>query len=838
MEATKRFIGSIFSVFSIAANYYKNYPCITRKSDLCAYYRSQNVSFFPTFLAFGADVTLCAVVTNSMMAVDGVFYRMANNIFTMDLVLLLAFSVTSAYARRCSLEASSAPAKHDLEQQLRIRRRLMTAAIVPTIGFALMSLCQSSPGHNSEEVCTFFWLMFVLAQLYLCTWILGPLTYKLLLMGVFNTVYCGVWFYRGYFQTLQVSRLVIPVAFSAMFFLNLDRFMKENFLLKCELKRQRDMYQSFLQQIQDPVVMFTKDKLLFSNQAAKKRFGDSVPNCLARFAEVKSARGARLSDEVQQRLRNEGEDASGRVPRECYYDHSARIVPDASGRRGSVAILKRRSSKLGAIAESIKRLGTGTNRGGTKAFENSAGEAGKPRTLNVAIIESQLLGHNKSISMFMRDITEELEAEEKKTEDKFKNMLLFSLSHELKTPLNIFQGFLYAAKKYMTTAIMRNMLRDSKGAWRYLRNKIGDILDYAQLLSNEFSLHESAFSIRRFTEYLRKTTFCLLMDKRSKVLLDFAVQDSIPDELEADRDRLEQVLFNFLSNAVKFTTAGSITFRVTMGPKARVRFEVRDTGCGMPKTALSQLFNLKPAKCLQDMQTHSRKSTGLSGLGLTVSHMICQKMGSDISATSDLGKGSGFAFSIPYGPVTPSHDAASCTYSEESIPEEDGKINECPRSETLLRQVNFHRVCMTVEDRKRASHTVVLVVDDNDFNRYVAEQMISKFGFRIYTATNGRSAIESLHSLAHTVQKDANAATTRIVVFMDIDMPVMDGIQATVCIRGEKALPQPYIIALTAFSSELERGKCFEAGMDLFVAKPLTKERLYEVFYNLGVINQ
>ncbi len=508
----------------------------------------------------------------------------------------------------------------------------------------------------------------------------------------------------------------------------------------------------------------------------------------------------------------------------------------------------------------------------------------------------------KTVSLVLHDITEELEREGKKAESKYKNMLLFSLSHELKTPLNIFQGFLAESKRFSQSGEhLKALFLEAKGAWRYLRNKINDILDYAQILSDEFALHYTIFSTKRFVRYLRKTTSFLLTGAKSKtVSLDFSAESTVPDPCYADRDRIEQVLFNFLSNAAKFTDRGCIALHISRSEEGigrnYIKFEVKDTGIGMTRETVDGLFTLcrgiggeSSASLGQfnaggngngSARSTGRKATRLSGLGLTVSKMVCERMGTDICVISELGKGSAFSFQIPVLDP-PEHSCASGlqykhhntgetkvadtkTHHENlesevsvSIPDEDAGV----RNDLLLREfvtsVPLTEVCHTNNNRvmtialprpptteQRCRGKVALVVDDNDFNRYVAERMLKKFGFKTVPAENGKVAIDTLRKInAENIPQTATVAgcgatataTAGAVVFMDVDMPVMDGIEATIQIRREKMRPRPIIVALTAFSAESERVKCFEAGMDFFLDKPLTKERLCEVLCNAGL---
>ena len=448
------------------------------------------------------------------------------------------------------------------------------------------------------------------------------------------------------------------------------------------------------------------------------------------------------------------------------------------------------------------------------------------KVMMASIIETNFISKQKTVSLILHDITDELVKEEKKAEKKYNNMILFSLSHELKTPLNVFKGFLRNLRRSGVTEDLSELLRNAKGAWNYLNNKVNDILDYAQILAEEFSLHVTTFSLRRFVKSLKKVAYYLLAEKRSQIELDFTVDENIEDEFRGDRERLGQVLFNFLSNAERYTTAGKISLRISANSGINsIKFEVSDTGAGMTKETTEALFKLKsPKRTSSPGEQLNIRATRLSGLGLTVCKMICGKMGSDITVTSITGKGSTFAFCV-YG------EKAKRRYTSaiDEVPDEDTKINTIMlnhSSKAIGQRLNTK----TLSLRSLDNGIKVVVVDDNWFNRDVVIAMVRKFSFSVYEADNGKKALE----VVTRVQRDKTMK--KLIVFMDLDMPIMDGIEATVQLRKQSHGIRPYIVALTAYSSEMERSKCFEVGMDYFVSKPLTNAALYDVMLKLKAI--
>eukprot|EP01022_Parablepharisma_sp_SALTPOND_P008392 TRINITY_DN135852_c0_g1_i1.p1 TRINITY_DN135852_c0_g1~~TRINITY_DN135852_c0_g1_i1.p1 ORF type:complete len:852 (+),score=44.69 TRINITY_DN135852_c0_g1_i1:85-2556(+) len=771
---------SISPALKQAITYYETYPCITKKTELCAYYHMQNKKFpvsvftFVTGLFIFSVTGLVMIVFEEGISIDFLIVLAIHS--TINAILLMLYR----YVQKNGI--ASKEQKHNFETQYSVRRKFLLCALVPISIFMTVPL-GSPPHENASELCGIMWHFTSIIQLHICTWAVGGILYKTLLAVLFHSIFCCLAFAKGYFTAVFFTRVLIPVVLSVIFFVAMDRHVKENFILKRTLKQQRNMYQKTLKQIQDPIIILDRHgKVLFQNPVSETQMGIHENNFFekARFV-TSTVKGSTLEEDVKESL-EKGSGISDIVKKRKYYTNDA-----------------------------------------------SLGLAPYNKVLTVTLIESCSLASSKTVLVVLHDITDELAKEE----EKYKDMLLFSLSHELKTPLNIFQGFLAASKKHIKTKEMKSILKDAKGAWLYLRNKINDILDYAQMISGDFALHKSSFSLTRFVRHLKKIAVSLLMDKRYTVSLDFSISSTVNENFEGDKDRLEQVLFNFLSNAVKFTKTGIISLKISSTNGKLVTFAVSDTGCGMSRGTVRSLFQL--ASPHREEDSPSRRANNLCGLGLTVSKMLCERMGTDIMVDSKIGKGSTFSFTL----LQDFHEELN--ESEWTVLDENVKINKAYQmsiyntfsdlNHTIHSEpIYSHRntVCDKV-DSVSARETVALIVDDNYFNRFVAEGLIHKFGLRTITANDGRTALEKLR----LIQAESRNAT--IIIFMDLNMPIMDGIEATLKIREENTRPRPYIVALTAFSSESERKKCFEAGMDCFLGKPLTKEGLYDALKNLDI---
>ncbi len=580
------------------------------------------------------------------------------------------------------------------------------------------------------------------------------------------------------------------------------------------VKEQKVVYEKFLQQLLDPVLILEPRKIIFSNDAA--RTIASTPDQL--YQKVSSVVSVGTGETLED-------------------------------------VIRKRLSKSEISSEPIKQENF-------RYLDNHGS-----KTLVVTLIESSFLYRQKTVAIVLRDITAELMREEKRVEEKYKNMVLFSLSHELRTPLNILQSALALAKRIPhMSAEERITYCSGKGAWHCLRNKINDALTYAQFLTGEFVLHEESFSLPRFVAYLSKMTTFLLQKKTMKVKLRFSVADEVESPFVADKERLEQVLFNLLQNAVRYTDKGSIGLNVEVREGNTV-FEVSDTGCGVPDDIRAHIFRSRSGAESPKLWSHSPlKCPSLSkacGLGLTVSGMVCRKMGGDLSVDSLPSRGSTFSFYIPIRKVR-TQLLPQNFGSEYNIPEEDCKVNVCTgydfgsfglKLSTVGNGCGSHNRAASTSchvpavaegkglsvgirldnaglglSRKVGSDadiglTIVIVVDDNDFNRLVARRMVECCcDYRVVEAENGEIALAKLREWAES------GRVARVLILMDLDMPVMNGLDATKAIRRFVPEPRPYICALTAFASETERISCMRAGMDWFLSKPLTKQNLLAVF--------
>jgi CheY-like chemotaxis protein len=270
--------------------------------------------------------------------------------------------------------------------------------------------------------------------------------------------------------------------------------------------------------------------------------------------------------------------------------------------------------------------------------------------------------------------------------------------------------------------------------------------------------------------------------------LSYTIDDNTPEIIKGDPIRLRQILANLLSNAIKFTDKGKIAILVSSrrleGTCHEIHFAINDTGVGIPKDKMSQLF-----QPFSQLDASTTRKHGGTGLGLAISKKLVELMGGRIWAESQLGKGSTFNFTI----------LADATF-----------IKPASRKATARQESD------NVEDRNHVLR--ILLAEDNPVNQMVMLKMLNKLGYHADVAANG---LEVLHSLENQHYD---------LILMDVQMPEMDGFEAARAIRKLRAsADQPKIIAITAYALKGDREKCLAAGMDDYISKPVKLEELRAV---------
>lgn len=383
-------------------------------------------------------------------------------------------------------------------------------------------------------------------------------------------------------------------------------------------------------------------------------------------------------------------------------------------------------------------------------------------------------------------LQEELRTALEKTKEasKAKEMFLANMSHELRTPLNIINGALTEIVKENISKDVKFLLNHANAATTHMLGLVNNILDFAKINVGEIRLESYPFNL---SLTLKETVsiFSLIADEKG-LEYNFIYDSNIHEYVKGDYGKLNQILINIISNALKFTKSGGVTIQVSaLGHTAEsqtVRFIIRDTGVGMSPKFLEQIFE----EYQQDILVNNLQSG--TGLGMPISKRLIHILGGEINIESNLGKGTKIQFDLQF---LKRHQ----TGYEQKI-----RVNS-----SLLK------------------HKKVLVVEDNFMNALIVERKLNALGATIIKAENGALAI------------DLMTDTEFDLILMDVQMPVMNGVEATIAIRKTYGKYIP-IIAITANAFKNNIADYLNSGMNDVLLKPFNDEKLYsKVLKWLGV---
>lgn len=381
-----------------------------------------------------------------------------------------------------------------------------------------------------------------------------------------------------------------------------------------------------------------------------------------------------------------------------------------------------------------------------------------------------------------------LQAEaEAKTHDRF----LAAMSHEIRTPMNGIIGVVELLEISQLSKEQRDLLEIIKGSSKTLLRLVNDVLDFSKIDSKAMVLELAPLKI----ETLARTS-CQVIEQQAHakgLTLECFISDKTPTQITGDAVRLQQILTNLLSNSVKFTKSGFVHLSIDCtddGSKKQIEFEVKDSGIGMDKRGLDRIF-----KPFQQAEQGATKRFEGTGLGLVISDRLVQQMGGTIKVQSKLDQGSSFKVYIPYSPVLTADESISG--EDESNPEASTKIvkdNVQPEKAQLLDKAKLN----------------VLVVDDVFINIEVATMILETIGCNVERAMSGQEAIDAMQAKSYDI------------IYMDRQMPEMDGLEATQKIRKITGSDTtPWIVALTASAQEDQKEEYLRAGANDFLSKPI-----------------
>ncbi len=405
------------------------------------------------------------------------------------------------------------------------------------------------------------------------------------------------------------------------------------------------------------------------------------------------------------------------------------------------------------------------------------------------LMNEQLADYGKNLENKVHERTCELRIAKERAEDadRLKSLFLANMSHEMRTPLNAILGFIDDLLEKTPEESFRDDLEKIERSGKLLLNIVNDILDLSKIEANELKLEHIPVSIEKVLDDTLAYTASLVQQKDYSI--DIRKEDAgmAGVYFYCDPYRLQQVMNNLISNAVKFTREGFVAFGVSGVENDFITLFVRDTGIGIPPEKHEIVF-----KSFQQADMTTTRKYGGTGLGLTITKRLVELMGGSVSLESSVGTGTTFYCRLPY---------RSCS----------------PRTRKK-KVVDASRV--TIRHNLR-----ILLVEDNFDNQLLAERMLKKIGCSVMTASDGKQAVDAFCCSGSSID----------LVLMDVQMPVMDGLTATEQIRAyesQHSLPPTPIVALTAGAMQSDRDQCMAAGCDDYLTKPLKKERLSEIIMN------
>ncbi len=366
---------------------------------------------------------------------------------------------------------------------------------------------------------------------------------------------------------------------------------------------------------------------------------------------------------------------------------------------------------------------------------------------------------------------------------KSKQQFLSNMSHEIRTPMNAIIGFTKVVLKTELSAKQKEYLTAIKMSGDALIVLLNDILDLAKVDAGKMEFEQTPFKMALSISAMLHLFETKIQEKNLGLIKKYDAK--IPDVLVGDPVRLHQIILNLVSNAVKFTSQGEITVNVRLLKEDKnnviIEFAISDTGIGIPKNKIDKIF-----ENFQQATSDTARLFGGTGLGLAIAKQLVEKQGGNIWVKSKIGKGSTFSFTLCFQ-----------------------KTNAEAELEAVILELS-----------PEIKNIKVLVVEDMALNQLLMKTILDDFGFECDIAANGKIAVEKLQQKSYDI------------ILMDLQMPEMNGFEATEHIRNKMKSKIP-IIALTADVTTVDLAKCKSVGMNDYIAKPLDERVLYSKIVGL-----
>jgi signal transduction histidine kinase len=377
-----------------------------------------------------------------------------------------------------------------------------------------------------------------------------------------------------------------------------------------------------------------------------------------------------------------------------------------------------------------------------------------------------------------------------------KAVFLANMSHELRTPMNGIIGMVDILKRTKLTDAQHEYLNIIESSGGNLLTIINDILDLSKIEAGHMELESIPFSL--YNEIRRVINIMQIIADKKKLPIDLRINKEVPTYVKGDPVRLKQIVINLVNNAIKFTEKGSITVSVEKKSledgKVQLLFKVMDTGIGISPEGQKKLF-----QSFSQVDKSTTRKYGGTGLGLMISKNLTQMMDGEIGVESVGGVGSTFWFTV------------FLELSDEESYNKQHQDDDASHEDKMRMQLKLN----------------ILLAEDNKINQKVAMLNLNNMGYQVDIANNGKEAVEKFENGDYDI------------IFMDVQMPEMDGVEACKKIRemenNSGSTKKILIIAMTANTSEDERKKYWEAGMNDYISKPFKRKKLIEILNKIAI---